>query len=98
MPQIQDSPSRAVPGPAAWPRAGIVRCLGLLCGPARAQSLIPSVTEPRAICRACRALNQAVGRCLRHRGDYGAILLIDERFRHPRHQQHLSRWCGVGRL
>lgn len=43
-----------------------------------------------------RALNQAVGRCLRHRGDYGAILLIDERFRQPRNQQHLSRWCARG--
>ena len=40
-----------------------------------------------------RALNQAIGRCLRHRHDYGAILLVDERFRQPRNQLHLSRWC-----
>ncbi|KAG2383226.1 hypothetical protein C9374_004563 [Naegleria lovaniensis] len=30
--------------------------------------------------QAFRALNQAVGRCIRHKNDYGAILLIDERF------------------
>ena len=39
-----------------------------------------------------RALNQAIGRCLRHRLDYGAIILVDERFKQPRNQQHLSRW------
>lgn len=41
----------------------------------------------------CRALNQAVGRCIRHRLDYGAVILIDERFQQPRNQMHLSRWC-----
>lgn len=30
--------------------------------------------------QAFRALNQAVGRCIRHRHDWGAILLIDERY------------------
>uniref|UniRef100_A0A7E4VYQ0 Helicase ATP-binding domain-containing protein n=1 Tax=Panagrellus redivivus TaxID=6233 RepID=A0A7E4VYQ0_PANRE len=30
--------------------------------------------------QAYRALNQALGRCLRHRNDWGAILLVDERF------------------
>lgn len=30
--------------------------------------------------QAFRALNQAVGRCIRHRDDAGAILLMDERF------------------
>ena len=30
--------------------------------------------------QAFRALNQAVGRCLRHRYDHGAIMLVDERF------------------
>lgn len=41
---------------------------------------------------ACRALNQAVGRCIRHRLDYGAIVLVDERFSSPRNQGQLSRW------
>lgn len=30
--------------------------------------------------QAFRALNQAVGRCIRHRHDWGAMLLIDERY------------------
>ena len=42
--------------------------------------------------QAFRALNQALGRCIRHRGDYGAIMLVDERFRQPRSQLGLSRW------
>ncbi|KAG2494184.1 hypothetical protein HYH03_007542 [Edaphochlamys debaryana] len=42
--------------------------------------------------QAFRALNQAVGRCIRHKYDYGAILLLDERFRGQGRQQQLSRW------
>lgn len=30
--------------------------------------------------QATRAVNQAVGRVIRHRHDYGAIILCDERF------------------
>lgn len=29
--------------------------------------------------QAFRALNQALGRCLRHINDWGAVLLVDER-------------------
>lgn len=46
----------------------------------------------------CRALNQAVGRCIRHRSDYGAIVLMDERFGKPSNQGQLSRWCAGGKL
>jgi Fanconi anemia group J protein len=42
--------------------------------------------------QAFRALNQAVGRCIRHRADWGAIVLLDARFREPRFQRGLSRW------
>ncbi|PNW78438.1 hypothetical protein CHLRE_09g397350v5 [Chlamydomonas reinhardtii] len=42
--------------------------------------------------QAFRALNQAVGRCIRHKYDWGAIILLDERFRGPGRQQQLSRW------
>lgn len=35
---------------------------------------------------------QAIGRCIRHRLDYGAILLVDERFKEPRNQTSLSKW------
>ena len=30
--------------------------------------------------QAYRAVNQALGRCLRHKNDWGALVLIDERF------------------
>ncbi|XP_038212814.1 Fanconi anemia group J protein homolog isoform X2 [Zerene cesonia] len=42
--------------------------------------------------QAYRALNQAVGRCVRHRRDWGAVLLADARFRLPRHHDHLAKW------
>jgi Rad3-related DNA helicase len=42
--------------------------------------------------QAFRALNQAVGRCIRHRGDWGAIILMDERFQQAKYQKGLSRW------
>lgn len=45
-----------------------------------------------------RALNQALGRCIRHRYDWGAILLVDERFRRPRATDALSRWVGLRRV
>lgn len=35
---------------------------------------------------------QAIGRCIRHRLDYGAILLVDERFKEGRNQTSLSKW------
>lgn len=35
--------------------------------------------------QASRAVNQAVGRVIRHRKDYGAILLCDERYAMQRH-------------
>lgn len=38
-----------------------------------------------------------MGRCIRHRLDWGAIVLVDDRFRQPRNQAGLSRWyvgCG----
>lgn len=35
---------------------------------------------------------QALGRCIRHKHDYGAILLLDERLRAAKPQSNLSRW------
>lgn len=40
--------------------------------------------------KAFRAVNQAIGRVIRHRYDYGAILLLDERF--ERDSLQLSAW------
>lgn len=41
---------------------------------------------------ASRAVNQAIGRVIRHRHDYGAILLCDCRFNNPRQKNQLSAW------
>ena len=35
---------------------------------------------------------QAIGRCIRHRADWGAIVLLDSRFEQPVNQRGLSRW------
>ncbi|RLN82371.1 hypothetical protein BBJ28_00010567 [Nothophytophthora sp. Chile5] len=42
--------------------------------------------------QAFRALNQALGRCIRHRRDYGAVVLLDSRHRSNRHAKSLSKW------
>lgn len=41
---------------------------------------------------ASRAVNQAIGRVIRHSNDYGAILLCDCRFNNPRQKNQLSTW------
>ncbi|KAJ3692879.1 hypothetical protein LUZ60_011974 [Juncus effusus] len=42
--------------------------------------------------QAFRALNQAAGRCIRHKSDYGAIILLDERFKEERNLVYISKW------
>lgn len=42
--------------------------------------------------QASRAVNQALGRVIRHRKDFGAILLCDERFGNPLTIGQLSKW------
>eukprot|EP01114_Cavostelium_apophysatum_P012798 TRINITY_DN2954_c0_g2_i1.p1 TRINITY_DN2954_c0_g2~~TRINITY_DN2954_c0_g2_i1.p1 ORF type:complete len:866 (+),score=174.26 TRINITY_DN2954_c0_g2_i1:149-2746(+) len=42
--------------------------------------------------QAFRAVNQALGRCIRHANDYGAIILLDERYQQKDHVGSLSRW------
>ncbi|XP_048740276.2 Fanconi anemia group J protein homolog [Ostrea edulis] len=43
--------------------------------------------------QAFRALNQALGRCIRHRKDWGSIILVDNRFVKNGHKiQGLSKW------
>ncbi|KAL0841701.1 hypothetical protein ABMA28_013973 [Loxostege sticticalis] len=41
---------------------------------------------------ATRAVNQAIGRVIRHKNDYGAILLCDGRFNSPKLKGQLSAW------
>eukprot|EP00045_Choanoeca_perplexa_P015533 m.196481 g.196481 ORF g.196481 m.196481 type:complete len:1095 (-) comp17014_c0_seq2:50-3334(-) len=42
--------------------------------------------------QATRAVNQAIGRVIRHRRDYGAIILADARFATERNRNCLPRW------
>ncbi|KAI6661503.1 hypothetical protein LOD99_13376 [Oopsacas minuta] len=42
---------------------------------------------------AFRALNQALGRCIRHKNDWGAILLVDARFSNQSYYNSLSKWA-----
>uniref|UniRef100_A0A670JNN0 DNA 5'-3' helicase n=1 Tax=Podarcis muralis TaxID=64176 RepID=A0A670JNN0_PODMU len=44
--------------------------------------------------QAFRALNQALGRCIRHRSDWGALILVDDRFRRNpnKYIAGLSKW------
>ncbi|CAI0381661.1 unnamed protein product [Linum tenue] len=42
--------------------------------------------------QAFRALNQAAGRCIRHKNDYGAIILLDERYQEERNLAYISKW------
>ncbi|KAK7882236.1 hypothetical protein WMY93_028410 [Mugilogobius chulae] len=44
--------------------------------------------------QAFRALNQALGRCIRHKNDWGALVLVDERYRNnpTKYITGLSKW------
>ncbi|XP_066491855.1 Fanconi anemia group J protein [Tiliqua scincoides] len=44
--------------------------------------------------QAYRALNQALGRCIRHKSDWGALILVDDRFRKnpSKYITGLSKW------
>ncbi|RMZ55626.1 hypothetical protein APUTEX25_000209 [Auxenochlorella protothecoides] len=42
--------------------------------------------------QAVRAVNQAMGRVIRHKDDYGAVILCDERFKTPNMRNQLSKW------
>ncbi|XP_072909232.1 Fanconi anemia group J protein [Hemitrygon akajei] len=44
--------------------------------------------------QAFRALNQALGRCIRHKTDWGALILVDDRFRsnNKKYITGLSKW------
>lgn len=41
---------------------------------------------------ASMAVNQALGRIIRHKDDWGAIFLLDERFQHEQQINNLSKW------
>jgi chromosome transmission fidelity protein 1 len=39
-----------------------------------------------------RAVNQSIGRAIRHKNDYASIILVDERYSQPRNFDHLPSW------
>ena len=39
-----------------------------------------------------RAVNQSIGRAIRHQGDYAAIVMLDQRYNTPRIQEKLPGW------
>lgn len=41
-----------------------------------------------------RAVNQSIGRSIRHAGDYATILLIDQRYMRPEITSKLPRWIA----
>ncbi|CAN0309362.1 unnamed protein product, partial [Discosporangium mesarthrocarpum] len=43
--------------------------------------------------QAARAVNQAIGRVIRHRLDFGSVLLCDERFASDRQRRQVSLWA-----
>ena len=48
--------------------------------------------------QAMRAINQAVGRIIRHRFDYGAIIFLDSRFRNHNMRKFLPKWVDQNHL
>jgi len=44
--------------------------------------------------QAWRAVNQAIGRVIRHKNDWGAILFLDPRFKYPKNKLMLPKWVG----
>ena len=43
-----------------------------------------------------RAVNQSIGRAIRHKGDYASIILLDRRYRTPRIEGKLPAWIRQG--
>lgn len=76
--------------------ARLVLCVGLPFQPLNS----PSVEAQRGfsgegwyLTDAVRAVNQALGRCIRHASDYGAMVLLDERFGSGTISEMLPSWC-----
>ena len=64
--------------------------VSMLGGPGKPRSVLSG--EAWYTQEAFRAVNQAVGRVIRHRNDYGAIIYADERFSNPSYRERMSMW------
>ena len=42
-----------------------------------------------------KAVNQSIGRAIRHRRDYAAMLLLDGRYAKPQVRERLPKWIGA---
>jgi hypothetical protein len=85
-----------IPFPAAFdPRVMLKRSfMDELVTHAKAEGREPVSGEQWYMQQAARAVNQAIGRVIRHRKDFGVILLCDERFAGWTKQSLLSKWMN----
>lgn len=83
-----------IPFPAYYePRVVLKRSfMDELAPQARSEGREPVTGEQWYVQQAARAVNQAIGRVIRHRKDYGVILLCDERFAGWTKESLLSKW------
>ncbi|KEG15342.1 putative helicase-like protein [Trypanosoma grayi] len=80
--------------------ARLVVCVGIPLRPLKSWTVVAQRRysgEEWYVTDAMRAVNQALGRCLRHCHDYGAMVLLDDRYEQAKLQGLLSKWCR-GRL
>ncbi|KAJ1913622.1 hypothetical protein H4219_005131 [Mycoemilia scoparia] len=64
---------------------------GAVVGTAQKQQQVLSGSQWYEI-QAFRAINQALGRCIRHKDDWGSVILLESRFLWRNHVQKLSKW------
>lgn len=71
---------------------------GVAAGMTEAQKLAGAKSAARAFYEnACmRAVNQSIGRAIRHREDFAAIVLIDRRYTSKRIRDKLPGWIQAG--
>lgn len=58
----------------------------------------PTAAASYALNTCMKAVNQSIGRAIRHRDDYAIVALIDERYGTERVQARLPGWIGASRV